>query len=245
MRTKVLLGCSLLLLSTIAEAKIYLAWEYPRRYTPGPVAFAIVLAGEESTQGERPGQRQMKVAATPPWACAVLPDDVENTFCAELACPGAGLYAVTVAAVWEDGEQSSPSEPLGIQVITTPVCAALRITLPTDTPPFGTTPVPRPCASRDYTPQTIPMPTTMELPSPEVLTAELKTPTPTPPAPPLPRVPAPVRTVAPAIAPRTPKAVHHVGAPPDTRTVTVYAGPSHEVPVPQPPDTRVPLPPCR
>jgi hypothetical protein len=234
----------LLLLPWSAQAKIFLAWEHPRDYTPPATFFDLVLEGP-LTSGSPSLTRTMRVPATAPWACTFLPDDVEDTFCAELACPGPGIFQVTAYAIWpETKEKSGPSNVLTMQVVTAPVCAALRVTLPPPQPPSG--PPPTPCNSVAYQPQQLPMPTTTTIPEAITLTAEPKTPTTTPPPlPARPQVPAPVRTGARVIVPWVaPKPVHRVGEPTPAPSATVYAGPPVEVPVQQPQVTLPPLRPC-
>jgi hypothetical protein len=234
----------LLLLPWSAHATIFLAWELDRTYQPQPTFFDLVLEGP-ITAGS-PGQtRTMRVSATAPWACAFLPDDVEDTFCAELACPGPGIFQVTAYAIWpETKEKSGPSNVLTMQVVTAPVCAALRIELPPVQPPSG--PPPTPCDSLAYRPQTIPMPTTTTLPEAITITAEPKTPLVTPPPlPARPQVPAQVHTVAPVIVPRVaPKPVHRVGDPTPIASATVSAGPETTVALQQPQVELPPLSPC-
>jgi hypothetical protein len=234
----------LVLLPWRAHATIFLAWELDRAYTPQPTFFDLVLEGP-ITSGRPRLTRTMRVPATAPWACTFLPDDVEDTFCAELACPGPGIFQVTAYAIWpETKEKSGPSNVLTMQVVTAPVCAALRVTLPPPQPPSG--PPPQPCNSVAYQPQVLPMPTTTTIPEAITITAEPKTPTMTPPPlPERPQVPAQVRTVASVIVPRVaPKPVHRVGEPTPAARATVYAGPPVEVPVQQPQVTPPPLRPC-
>jgi hypothetical protein len=234
----------LILVPLRADAKILLAWEFDRAYTPPPPVYDLVLEGPIMT-GSPSLTRTMRVPATAPWTCSFLPDDVEDTFCAELACPGPGIFQVTAYAVWpETKEKSGPSNVLTMQVVTAPVCAALRIELPPARPPSG--PPPTPCDSLAYRPQTIPMPPTTTLPEAITMTAEPKTPLTTPPPfPERPQVPAQVHTVAPVIVPRVaPKPVHRVGDPTPIARATVYAGPPTDVPVPQPEVRLPPLRPC-
>jgi hypothetical protein len=234
----------LLLLPIRTHATIFLAWEFDRTYTPPPPVFDLVLEGPITPDSPRLTQT-MRVAATPPWACAVLPDDVEETFCAEFACPGAEIFQLTAYAVWpETKEKSGPSNVFTMQVVTVPVCAVLRIDLPPAGPPSG--PPPTPCDRAAYRPQILPMPTTTTLPEAITITAEPRTPTTSPPPlPTRPQHPAQVRTVAPVIVARVaPKPVHRVGESTPAARATVYAGAPVEVPVPQPEMRPPALPPC-
>src|SRR5262245_34256449 len=143
MRARGLLLVLLLLLPGSASAKIFIAWQFDRSYTPAPPVFDLVLDGP-ITAGTASRTQTMRVAATAPWACAFLPDDDVETFCAELVCPGPGIFQLTAYAIWPDTkEQSGPSNVLTMQVVSIPVCSVLRIELPPEKPPSG--PPPTPC----------------------------------------------------------------------------------------------------
>jgi hypothetical protein len=232
----------LLLLPGSAQARIFLSWELDRAYQPAPTGFDLELEGPISP-GKGSVTQTIRVGASAPWACAFLPDDVFDTFCAELACPGPGMFKVTAYAVWPDWK-SGPSNTYTMQVVTAPVCAVLRIELPPEQPPTG--PPPTPCNSLAYRPQTVPIPTTATMPKAITMTAAPKTPTTTPPPlPARPLAPAQVRTVAPVIVPRVaPKPVHRVGEPTQAASATVSAGPPVEVALQHPEVSLPPLPPC-
>ena len=127
-----------LLLPWRAHATIFLAWEFDRAYQPVPTGFDLALEGPISP-GKGSVTQTIRVGPSAPWACAFLPDDVFETFCAELACPGPGIFKATAYAIWAD-RKSGPSNTSTMEVVTAPVCAALRIEIPSgETTDRGTT----------------------------------------------------------------------------------------------------------
>src|ERR1043166_5898000 len=100
----------ILLLVSVSEAKTYLLWEFPRAYTPIP-AFLVTLDSHAGTQ-------QLLLPTSKPGTCLGIDDATTETYCAELACPGAGIFTVTLYAWWEgDGMKSDGSNAVSFQII--------------------------------------------------------------------------------------------------------------------------------
>src|SRR5262245_49593788 len=116
----------LLLVPMGVDAKIYLYWDYDLTYVPQPASFELVLAGPQGLTP--PVSRPMQIPRCAPDTCLFLPGAVTQTCCVELACPGPGIFSVTAYAVWPaTGQKSGPSNTVTMQVVSAPVCTALRL----------------------------------------------------------------------------------------------------------------------
>lgn len=229
-RKSLLLSSLILILTSHADARIFLLWEFPRSYQPAPVEFLI---DEESLTGIT-GTQRLVVVPVAPGVCHGLPSATPDTFCTEIKCPGIGVFRFVAYALYNGGVVSGGSNTVNAVFIT------LGCLLPTEPPIAVVIPPkipapPSPCATAAYTPTYLPVPTTTAEPTPITLSVSAQVPLTSLPPAPQPRIAAPVLTQPPVIIPRvTPKAVIPPGSTSPVASSTVYAGLPQQVALTQP-----------